>query len=70
MGSSREGYNLFNKYGRRVLFRNLLRGRVDWHYVWTDTFGRYICRVIGHSKTFETDDIPPKKCCLRCFRYI
>jgi hypothetical protein len=71
MGSCREGFDLFNSFGRKHFFkRGLLGDKWARHYVLKDTLGKYICKIIGHSKTFNTDDIPPNKCCLRCFKII
>jgi len=72
MGAVREGFNLFSKFGRYYFFRRGMFGD-KWarQYVLQDTFGRYICKILGHSKkTFETDDIPPEIICFRCFRKI
>lgn len=70
--SSREGFNLFHKFGRKHFFRRGLFGdRWARDYVLRDTFGRYICAILGHTKkTFETDDEPPRIICLRCFREV
>lgn len=68
-GSCREGFDLFNRYGRDNFRRRICFRGQFWDLVWRDTFGRYICKIIGHtSKTFITDGTPPKKICYRCFR--
>lgn len=56
--ASREGYDLFNKWGRRAFFRHGLFGdRWARKHVLIDTFGHHICAIIGHSKrTWEWDD--------------
>lgn len=67
----REGFNLFSKWGRLYFFkRGLFGDKGARNYVLQDTFGRFICKVIGHGKTFETDDFVPEDCCLRCFQKI
>ncbi len=70
MGASREGFNLLNKFGRYNFFkRGGLRSRWVRTYFLRDTFGRYVCGSLGHSKkTFVTDDCPSKIICYRCFR--
>lgn len=70
MGCGREGFNLFHRLGRRCFFKRGILGD-PWarKYVLRDTFGRYVCMIIGHSKnTFLTDDDPPRKVCNRCFK--
>jgi len=57
-GASREGFNLFRKQQRKNFFRGGLFG-TKWsrQYVLQDTFGRYVCRLLGHSKkTYDTTD--------------
>ena len=65
----REGFNLFHKFGRRHFFRRGILGD-KWarSHVINDTFGKYICKILGHTDTFETDDYPkPRTLCKRCF---
>lgn len=75
MGASRQGYNLFTKIGRKNFFEVGIFGD-KWarSYVLQDTFGRYICKLIGHSKrTFDyrdSDDEDAIKICSRCFERI
>jgi hypothetical protein len=64
--ASRQGFDLFNKYGRRAFFsRNKTYRR--WHYVWRDTFGRFPCFFLGHD-TYETDE--GLIACKRCGHYV
>ena len=67
MGSCRKGYNLKTKMGWKHLLEDRRFG--SWKGYWfNDTFGRFICALIGHSDTFKTDDYPPKILCRRCLR--
>lgn len=76
MGSCREGVNLFTKNGRKSFFKRGIavlfskRNKGIRNYMWKDTFGKYICAIIGHAKIFETDDCPPNKVCRRCYKII
>jgi len=42
MGAAREGFDLFNKNGRRTFWSHLKRGRFN-SYVWGDTFSQLWC---------------------------
>ena len=66
----REGFNLFSKTGRENFFRRgILGDKLARHYVIADTFGRFYCRLFGHSKeVFEDNDGNP--ICPRCYRRI
>ena len=69
MGTMREGYNLFTKVGWYHLKKNWRYNKLQ--YVYEDTFGGYICKVVGHTKkTFQTNDIPPEKICYRCYKVV
>lgn len=71
MGTARQGYNLFNKHCHHAIWDSLKRGRLlTSEYFWKDSFGRFVCKVIGHASTFDTDDIPPEKICRRCYQPI
>ena len=66
--ASREGFNLFHKFGRQYFFRRGILGD-KWarRYVLQDTFGRYICKIVGHTKkTYITAD--NREICYRCFQ--
>lgn len=68
--ASREGFNLFHKYGKRNFFRRGILGD-KWarRYVLRDTFGRYVCQLIGHTaKTYKAED--SKLICFRCFQEV
>lgn len=63
----RQNFNLFSRMGRRSFFGCGIFGD-KWArgYVLQDTFGRYICSLIGHAKnTFEAED---RVICFRCFK--
>jgi len=66
MGASREGFDIFNKCGRRAIWRNLKKG---WPltYFWIDSFGRFACFILGHDK-YECD--PGEFACRRCHHYL
>jgi len=71
-GACREGFDLFSKFGMINFLNRFWREKRKqhgcWHYVWLDTFGKYVCRLFGHSKKrFKTDDAPPMTVCCRCF---
>lgn len=70
MGASREGYDLFNRAGRRHFWRELRRGRIE-RLMWRDTFGRLSCALRGH-KAFVADHVNGKEewACSRCCKWI
>lgn len=70
MSACRENFNLFSKIGRECFFRGGMFG-CSWSrgYVLQDTFGRFVCAIFGHSKTFKTD-YPSEKVCFRCFQRV
>ena len=51
--ASRQGFNLFNKFGRHCFIMAIKRKSIPWHYVYTDTFGKFVCVIFGHGKTFD-----------------
>ncbi|KKS07451.1 MAG: hypothetical protein UU61_C0016G0020 [Parcubacteria group bacterium GW2011_GWB1_41_4] len=71
---SRENFNLLSKISRRYFFqRGLIGDKWARAHVLQDTFGRFVCKIIGHGKTFtvglgEVDNETPYKVCLRCYR--
>jgi len=77
--SSRQGFNLFHKNGRLSFFRRGVFGDCEGRkYVLRDTFGRYICKMLGHSrKTYLSDIVTVQDgwckhnvICSRCYRDI
>jgi len=70
---SRENFNLLSKISRKHFFRRGLIGD-KWarEYVLQDTFGRFVCKIIGHGETFTSDSYDvvdnetPYKICYRC----
>ncbi len=62
MGCSREGFDLFTKYGRQHFFKSW-----NWHYMWGDTFNQIICIFKGHIKY---DAGEGDYACRRCYKYI
>lgn len=64
---SREGYNLFTKYGRHAFWRDLTKYKTFNHYVWQDTICPIICKIIGHKQYLTDDD---EKACKRCSQYL
>lgn len=69
MGEAREGYDLFNKWGRRHFIRDLKAGRFN-SYVWRDTFGRFACRVLGHDVYDSNPGGTPEPACKRCCKFL
>jgi len=67
ISAGREGFDLFHKYGRYYFFRRGIFGD-KWarKFVLQDTFGRFICALIGHAKTFKTEE--GQNCCYRCYK--
>jgi len=75
--SSRENFNLFNKISRKYFFqRGLIGDKWAREHVLQDTFGRFVCKIIGHGKTFTADSYDmvgnktPYEICYRCYRSI
>ena len=74
MPASREGFNLFNKYGFQNFFRRgVLGDKFARRLVIKDTFTvvfRWICRIFGHPKWSWTDweNGERWKICHRCFK--
>lgn len=69
MGASRPSYNLLKRYGWSNLFRyGAWKKKWAWYYAPRDTFGKFICPIIGHGKTFTTED--KRVICKRCFREV
>lgn len=71
---SRQGYDLFNRHGRRVFFREL---NTSWRlnpYMWRDTFGRFIClfkkRHVFHDYGPEYVPSFQKSHCIVCNTWI
>lgn len=60
--ASREGYDIFSKYGRQHFWRDLRRRRFNG-YVWRDTLGRFVCAVLGHREYMSDYDRACKRCC-------
>lgn len=75
-GPCRENFNLFKKYGIHNFFRRGIFGD-KWarQFVLQDTFGKFVCMILGHSKkTFnylsEDDYKSVVKVCFRCYKRI
>lgn len=70
----REGFDLFNKGQRKNFFRKGIFGdKFARHYVLKDTFGKYVCKMFGHSRkiyNLEDCDGTKFKLCDRCYRRI
>jgi len=70
MGAAREGFNLFNRFGRRAFWSHLKRGRFQ-RVMWRDTFGGVICWFHGeHSirQNFENGEVETS--CTTCCRWL
>ena len=75
MGGCREGFNLFNRYGRIHFSSHVRAGR--WRYalgfVFADTFGPPVCWLLGHRPYHANKECvsePPEFACLRCHRWL
>lgn len=74
MAAARKGYNVFNKYCRMNIWQDI-KDRWWWgirEFLLRDSFGRYVCRIVGHGTTFESEpyDPPVIHYCLRCFQEV
>lgn len=70
MGACREGFDLFNKFGRRAFWQHLKRGRFQ-RIMWRDTFGRVICWLHGEHtvhQTFENNEV--ESSCHTCCKWL
>ena len=69
----RQGFNLFNPYGRKAFFSNGIFGD-KWgrRYVLQDTFGEFICKIRGHKLFNSADDTQNyvEASCSRCGKLI
>ena len=70
MGCSREGFDLFTKHGRKSFLRDLLKYHYVNSYMWRDTFGQILCKIIGHNAYADHTSIPPDYVCKRCSKFI
>ena len=80
MAASREGWNLLSRYGWGVFWRASWKRR--WgsrENIWKDTFGRFVCRTLGHSKKlhdisdlWDTESKTEQRAllCDRCYRVV
>lgn len=70
MSCCREGFDLFNKHGRRA-FRRYFPNHVPWGLVWGDTFPQIICWIFGHDEKLATPEgcFPPEYACKRCYKF-
>lgn len=60
MGMSREGFDLFNRYGRAHIWQRIRLGgwRHVRRYVFRDTFAKWICALSGgHEYTLQPDAV-------------
>ena len=60
MGACRQGFDLFNRYGRKSAFEQIRRG--DWKYVrqyiFRDTLTRFLCKLSGGCHfTWQPDPV-------------
>jgi len=71
--AGRQGYNLFNPYGRKAFFNSSIFGD-KWgrRYVFNDTFEKFICKIKGHKLFNSADDTKNyvEKTCSRCSKLI
>jgi len=68
MSCSRQNFDITKKWGRKHFWRYFKKDLFDkwaWRYMLQDTFGRYLCILIGH-KPFENDE--GYMFCARCSR--
>lgn len=69
-GAGREGFDLFNKFGRKAFWNYLKRGRFQSD-MWRDTFGRFACWFLGHDRyNAAMANEPPEYACKRCCHWI
>lgn len=66
MGASRMGFDLTTKIGWQNL-KYQMRWGINWGLVLSDTFGKFVCKAIGHNP-FDAGD--SQKGCYRCGKYI
>jgi hypothetical protein len=67
MASSRLNYNLLSKTGLTNFINGGYGHRQTRKWAFNDTFGRVICLIIGHTKTFVWDG-DGKTYCIRCLK--
>ena len=70
MGTSRQSFDLTNKWGRKNFWSYFKKDIFDlwaWYYVWGDTFGLFVCLLSGH-KPFEDDE--GVTYCSRCHKHL
>lgn len=73
MGAARQGFNAFNPYGRQAIWHHLKRGPKWWrHIYWSDTFGQFVCAVVGHNRYDCSDPgrAGEEFACRRCHQYL
>lgn len=73
--AARQGFDLFNKYGRRLIlrticFRSFLNvfDKQFWKYLWTDTFCQMWCWIVGHREKRHEDGAASS--CTRCWHFL
>ena len=72
MSASRMGFNLLSKAGLENFrfCRKHKDYRIDWKYVWEDTIGPVVCRMLGHRPYNSGTQNHIEWACLRCHQYI
>ena len=63
--ASRMGFDLTTKIGWKNLKYQWKSG-IQWKYVFTDTFIKFYCKLIGHNEYNSNGE----RACKRCHHYI
>jgi len=66
---SRQSYNIFNKYGQKVIWEDLKTigyPYYGWKILFKDSFNPSVCYVFGHKPCFILSN--PGFACSRCFQ--
>ena len=69
MGASREGNNIFNKFGRQVCWRYFRQFEIPPCF-WKDSFKWMVCAMIGHRQMYVPDPSKSKVACRFCGQYV
>lgn len=62
---NRQSFDLFTAAGRRAA-RDDRWGHWSWDWIWMDTFGRHLCRILPHRPMPFDAQFPGSRICRRC----